>query len=248
MGQALHSPFFLSLSVPLPGSSRRTAEFIRDSNPEQVALFWDTQLSRLGGLIEASSVAQSEWLNFTPSQTAPAAGKLQLPALMALSAQCGLGGSIWLQQFLYGSPSIGRLAQPRCYPSKPNEVRKREDPIPKALKSSANRFSDMARKSGFKNAKAFWAEALDQCDKGWMSRPFPLCSERARARFPIRSLKLLFRFGVEQSNKLRACDDLRFPRTDLSCVVETPIKIFILGHLAELAHVVNDESRGWSFP
>ena len=247
LDKALHSPFFLPLSVPLPGSILQAAEFIRDSNPEHVALFWEAHLNRLGGVVEASRATHLAWANMIPEQTAPSAGKLQLPALMSLAVQCGIGGSFWLQKFLFGFPLIGRLAQPRCYPTKPKEARRRAEPISKALKSSDKRFSERARNSGFKNAKALWAEALEQCDKGWLNRPFPLCAEKGPRVLSNPELNIAFRFGVEQGEKLRACDDLRFSRANLSCVVGTSIKLVSWDHLAELSHAVNDESRDWSF-
>ena len=58
---------------------------------------------------------------------------------------------------------------------------------------------------------------------------------------------MAFRFGVEQSDKLRACDDLRHARTNLACVVETPIKLVCWDHLVEIANLVNDGKRDWAF-
>ena len=245
--QAIKSPFFLSLSTPLPKALADAARFVRDSDPELIALFWDDQLDRLDDLVRDSSQTHHDWLTCIPPQTRPAAGKIQLPALMALASQCGIGGSIWLQQFLFGFPLVGRLAQPRCFPPHPRELAKKTDPVSKALRSSSDRFEERACKSGFKNAKALWNEAMEQCDKGWLNRPFPLSQEASPYRLSNPELNIAFRFGVEQGEKLRACDDLRYSRTNLSCVVETPIKLVSWDHLAELSHMVNDHSRDWSF-
>merc|ERR1712112_644887 len=96
---------------------------------------------------------------------------------MSLALQCDCGGSAWLQQFLFGSPLVGRLSQSHCYPTKLEEASKNPVPIPKLFNTNASRFRDRASKSGFKNANALWSEALEQCEKGWLTRPFPLCSK-----------------------------------------------------------------------
>ena len=59
-------------------------------------------------------------------------------------------------------------------------------------------------------------------------------------------LSIAFRFGVEQSDKLRACDDLCHARTNLACVVETPIKLVSWDHLAELSNLANTSDRDWA--
>ena len=58
---------------------------------------------------------------------------------------------------------------------------------------------------------------------------------------------IAFRFGVAQGSKLRACDDLRYARTNLACVVETPIKLVNWDHVAELPNALNANGRDWSF-
>ena len=247
MGKALRNPFFLSLIVPLPRSILKAAEFSRDSNPELVALFWDAQLRRLDGLLLGSQWISEAWIKLIPDYTAPAAGALQLPAIMALAAQCGLGGTVWLQQFLFGFPLVGRLSQPRRYQTKLKENLKRDGPISKALKKTASCFADRAKNYGRKNAKALWNEALEQCEKGWMGRPFPLCAKQGSCAHSNPKLNIAFRLGVDQGEKLRACGDLRYSRTNLSCVVETPIKLVRWGRLSELSNVVNNQAKDWSF-
>ena len=83
--------------------------------------------------------------------------------------------------------------------------------------------------------------------KGMAEPPFPLSTREGSHALSNPELNISFLFGVEQGNKLRACDDLRYSRTNLSCVVETPIKLVSWDHIAELSNVVNDNSRGWSF-
>ena len=245
--KALSSPFFLSLSVPLPASIIKAATFLKDSPPELILSFWDEQLKRLDKLVGDSSKLEGEWKTTIPPETAPATGKLHLPALMSLAVQCQTGGTRWLQQFLYGFPLVGRLGQPRCYPFKPKESLKKAESTSKLFNSTQSRFADRACKSGFKNAKALWDEALDQCKKGWLNHPFPLSTDEKPYVLSNPELNIAFRFGVEQGSKLRACDDLRHSRTNLACVVETPIKLVSWDHLAELTHLVNDGTRDWAF-
>ena len=244
---ALSSPFFLSLSVPIPASIRDAALFIRDSPAGSIVQFWDEQLSAVDKLILDSEETEAAWNSLIPSEIIPSTGKVKLAALMSLSLQCGAGGSVWLQQFLFGFPLVGRLAQPRCYPTKQSEARKKPEPIPKLFNSNKARFTDRASKSGFKNASTLWSEAMEQCEKGWLTQPFPLCTSKAPFTLRNPELNIAFRFGVEQGEKLRACDDLRHSRTNLSCVVETPIKLVSWDHLAELTNLVSDGSRDWAF-
>ena len=245
--KALSSPFFLSLEVPLPLSIKEAATFIKDSPPELILNFWDEQLSSLDKLIMEASSLEHSWNALIPPEIAPAAGKLKLAAFMSLALQCDCGGSAWLQQFLFGFPLVGRLSQSHCYPTKLKEASKKPVPIPKLFNTNASRFRDRASKSGFKNANALWSEALEQCEKGWLTRPFPLCSKGRPFVLENSKLNIAFRFGVAQGEKLRACDDLRHSHTNLSCVVETPIKLVSWDHLAELTNLVNDGSRDWAF-
>ena len=62
-----------------------------------------------------------------------------------------------------------------------------------------------------------------------------------------KQLNVAFRFGVEQADKLRACDDLRYSRVNLACVVTTPIKLASWDHLAEMCRSVGDTNQDWSF-
>ena len=162
---SLSIPFFLSLSAPLPASILDAALFIRDSPPELVLEFWDAQLLALDKLILEADETEASLTSLIPPEIAQSAGKLKLAALMSLAIQCQLGGSIWLQQFLFVFPLVGRLAQPRCFPVKPKEVIKRPEPISKLSNMNASRFKDRACKSGFKNATSLWTEALGQCEK-----------------------------------------------------------------------------------
>lgn len=79
-----------------------------------------------------------------------------------------------------------------------------------------------------------------------MFQPFPL-STGGRSFKPDRpELNIAFRFWAEQSNKMRACDDLGRARTNLACVVETPIRLVSWGHLTDLKILANAGKRDWA--
>ena len=164
--EALSSPFFLSLQTPLPASTTQAALFIRDSPNGEVIAFWNTQLDAIKTLVGASLPIDEQWNKLTPTFLKPAAGKVELGALMSLALQFDLGGDIWLQQFLFGFELAGALSRKDSYPVNPKAQLKTPFPQHKLFNSSASRFHDRARKSGRKNAHALWAEALQKTEKG----------------------------------------------------------------------------------
>ena len=88
---ALNSPFFLSLSIHLPQAIMDAATFIRDTPPQAILHFWDSQLNALDGLIKDASATELAWNKLIPHETAPAAGKLKLAAFMTLVDHCRIG-------------------------------------------------------------------------------------------------------------------------------------------------------------
>ena len=116
VGEALDSPFFLSLQTPLPPATIEDALFIRDSPQQAVVAFWNDQLAAADRLIEDAAPLEQSWGLLIPDDIAPAAGRVRLAALMSLALQCGLGGSLWLQQFLVGFDLIGQISQRFSYP------------------------------------------------------------------------------------------------------------------------------------
>ena len=83
--------------------------------------------------------------------------------------------------------------------------------------------------------------------KGWLTPPFPLTLDSSPFILRGESLNVAFRFGVEQADKLRACDDLRHSLANLACVVSTPIKLASWGHVAEMCNRVGGPGRDWHF-
>ena len=58
-------------------------------------------------------------------------------------------------------------------------------------------------------------------------------------------LNVAFRFGAEQSDKIRDCDDIRHSLANLSCVVITPGKLVSWDHLSEMRRRISTVSQGW---
>ena len=242
---ALKAPFFLALHTPLPSSLSKAISFVSECAPELVTSFWEKQLGELTKLASDASDTNESWKKLIPTEIRPAAGKLNLPALMSLMDQFGLGGSNWLQQFLFGFKLTGVLSQRFAFPS---AEKAGNSPIlsPEELvKNSSTRFTERAAKSGFKNGSELWLEAIEQHKLGWLTAPFPLASVSEPFVLLDKKLNIAFRFGVSQADKLRACDDLRYSLTNLACVVHTPIKLASWDHLAEMCRLVQDTKKDW---
>ena len=76
--------------------------------------------------------------------------------------------------------------------------------------------------------------------QGRLSGPIPLNADgRPTTRRP-NSYNVAFRCGVEQAEKLRACDDLRRRLTNLACHVTTPIQPVSWGHISHRSHILNN--------
>ena len=116
---ALEDPFFLSPQTPLPASTTEAALFLRDSPGPALISFWNTQIKSPDALVEASAPIEEQWEKLIPPFLLPAAGKIKLAALMSLAHQCNLGGSQWLQQFLFVSELVGALSHTHSYPPRP---------------------------------------------------------------------------------------------------------------------------------
>ena len=79
------------------------------------------------------------------------------------------------------------------------------------------------------------------------SPPSPLALGNSPTKLAHHQLNVAFMFGVEQGEKLRACDDLRHARKNLACVLGTPINLANWDHVAQLSNLVNAGSRDWAF-
>ena len=86
---------------------------------------------------------------------------------------------------------------------------------------------------------------MTQHTQGWLEAPIPLNSEGRPTTWRPQRFNIAFRFGVEQAEKLRACDDLRRSLTNLACHVTTPIQLVSRGHISQLSHLLNNGADDW---
>ena len=91
------------------------------------------------------------------------------------------------------------------------------------------------------------AKLVNNAKREWPKHPFRLSPDQQPFTLLNSELNIAFRFGVERSGKLRACDDLRHAKANMACIVETPIKIARWDHLSELSNRVNDRARDRAF-
>ena len=120
-------------------------------------------------------------------------------------------------------------------------------PVQAFFRSPQLRFVERSAKAGFKNATAFRDEAMEQCKKGWLRGQFPLKEDLGSSFFTDEAINVDFRLGVEQDDKLRACDDLKHAMVNLACRVATPIKLVSWGHVAELCRSTANSIYDWEF-
>ena len=244
---ALISPFFLSLPTPIPPTLQAAIDFIASGPTASALSFWNDQLSRIEQLANDSLPVDLHWKSLIPAALRPAAGKLRLATLMSLTYQFNLGGSLWLQQFLFGFRLTGTFSQIHTFPLSEKACRKKPIGPSRIAASSAQRFQERAPRSGLKNAQLLWGEALLQVKSEWPAPPFPLSRESAPYTLLYPTLNIAFRFGAQQADKLRACDDLRYAMTNLACSVVTPTKLASWDHLSELCRTVAHAKRDWHF-
>ena len=77
-------------------------------------------------------------------------------------------------------------------------------------------------------------------------RPRPLTASGRPEDQPEGDYNIVFRFGVEQADKLRACDDLKHGLTNKACQITTPIKLVSWGHVSQLRRSYASDGRDWA--
>ena len=123
----------------------------------------------------------------------------------------------------------------------------RPPPIQDIWPGAQERFSKRANASGWLNSQQLWTEALEQTSAGWLGGPFPI-DETGRLDLPDQPHPIIaFRFGVDQSDKLRACDDLKYSKTNEFCAAKTPISLPTWDHIGHMAIDIAPSARPWSF-
>ena len=87
------------------------------------------------------------------------------------------------------------------------------------IEGGQNRFSERARKSKMPNANRLWGEDLEQVEAGRLRDPIEITNPNSLGP-KNKNLNIAFRFGVNQSGKLRAFGDIKHSRTNEACRVK----------------------------
>ena len=243
--KALDLEFFLSKPVPLPAEIRESLEFIRGAETNDVADFWTKQLMMVRKVVDDAKTIQQQWEDQIPNKEDRRPPSLRTVALLHLMKNFDLGGDRWIRQFVFGFPIIGELEQTGVYPR--DDSKKGPDPIDGIWKDNLKRFQTRARASGVLNAQLLWNEAMTQVDKGWLAAPLPVDPKGNVATYNKGEVVVAFRFGVDQLDKVRPCDDLKYSTTNQYCTVWTPIKLPTWDHIGQMAIEIKDTQRPWAF-
>ena len=170
-------------------------------------------------------------------------GQLNTVALSQLMAMCGISGRNWIDQFACGFFNTVTLAQKHTFELTDHE----RDVLSRAElpRSAARRFRGRASRSGCKNGPALWGEAMAQHAQCWLSGPIPLIADVRPATRRPNSYNIDSRFGVEQAEKLRACDDLRPSLTNLARQATTPIQLVSWDRISQIAQLLYNGVGNW---
>ena len=245
MKAALRERFPLSISTPLPSFLRDNAIFCRDTPADELLAVWEAQLSKVSDLVDSCSLAQSKWDACILPEILPAAGRLKTVAIRQLMGECGMGGSHWLDQFAFGFPITGVLSQKHLFPVDEKVDVKDTLPLAELFSSAGSRFRERAAKSGHKNSRLLWDEALAQVEKGWLLPPAELAEDGRPFGWRSANFNIAFRFGVLQQDKLRACDDLKHAMTNLACVISTPNQLLSWDHISQISQLMAEKMGDW---
>ena len=243
---ALQASFPLHEPAPLPLDLELALKFNRDSDPSAIREFRSSQMKWLRTIAEECTHITNILYRKTPAAILPATGKIHIALLSHLMEFTRMGGRKWVTQFATGFPMTGCLSQMGVFPLDPDTPTTYTDP--KTLFSSnRTRFMSRSLNAVSKKSQCLWDEALEQVNKGWLWPPEPLSPEGAFIARPEEECNIAFRFGVQQSDKLRGCDDLRDSLTNTACVVRTPITLPGWDHIAASARILNTTLCEWSF-
>ena len=77
-------------------------------------------------------------------------------------------------------------------------------------------------------------------------RPRPLTASGRPIDQPKGGCNIVFRVGVDQAEKLRACGDLKHGLANKACQILTPIKLVSWGHVSQLCRRYASGGRDWA--
>ena len=169
----------------------------------------------------------------------PATGKIHIALLAHLLDYTGMSGPKWILQFVVGFPLSGCLHQSRTFATDDDSPFTFVDPDT-LFASSPHRLKTRSPRAVSRHAEQLWAEALKQVDEGWLTPPGPLGANSHFLDRPRGECNIAFRFGVEQTDKLRGCDDLKDSLTNTACAIRTPIALPGWRHIAAATRILAD--------
>ena len=241
--QALQLKFPMSQEIPTPTELADAVDFIRETDEKLITSFWKHQISMLKKMADSFQHSTEEWYHCVPPQLKNLPSRLHLVLIAHILQFLGRGGTRRLQQYIFGPPLIGRVAYPGVFPEKEPEI---TSPIPEAdiRKGASERFASRA-KHRVPLTDELWKEALDQVKAGRLDTRRQLKYKGDFADEPRYKLNVAFIFAVRQSEKVRACDDLRHSNTKLGAVAASPITLPTWGIVAQLCLLIADKPRDW---
>ena len=243
--KAMDIEFFLAKPIPLPAEIKASLSFIQDVDANEVTDFWLEQLAVVRGIVRDAAPIQKQWEDAIPSAGTAKPPTLRTVALLHLMKTFGLGGDRWIRQFIFGFPIVGEIEQTGVFPR--DDAKHPPPDLNGIWEGNMTRFTTRARASGVLNAQFLWDEAMTQVEKGWLAQPLPIDPLGNVATYSNNGAVIAFRFGVDQLDKIRSCDDLKYSTTNKYCTVWTPIKLPTWDHIGQMALEVKKTNKPWSF-
>ena len=222
----------------------KAAEFVAESDPRKLEDFGGSQLASNGDLAKTAAPSQKRWGANIDRAIIPSDVGIQTMALRQLADFFGFDASEWQGQFAVGSPIAGDLSQKATSPAKTPKGSLL--PRNRMFTSAEARFRERAPESGWRNAESLRKEAIEQQEKGMLTHPSLLSASGRPADRQSGGFNIAFRFGVEQADKLSACDDLKRSLTNQACRVRAPIKLVSWGHVAQMCRKFARGGRDWA--
>ena len=244
--KAMDRPSPFAEVSPIPSDIRRSINFLSSNSPETIRSFWKRQMGHLKSLISERQDRSNAWYASAPPELHKFHRRFPLGVWAAIMHFCGLGGSRWLAQFVYGFPITGKLSQKFAFPATTEKLSPTLSTAD-VLLSAPSRF---ARRSAHVSpaAQGLWDEALQQVEAGWLDPPRRLSNSGKVVDCPSSPLNVAFRFAVAQDSKVRACDDLKESLTNKMCAVTTPITLPDWDLLAAMHLLIAASSKAdWAF-
>ena len=210
------------------------------SNPNDLGC----QLRPAEELVRTCELSHTRWNACIPGSISAAGGKFQTADATHLLHQLYVGGEAWIDQFAYGFPITGPLSREFLAPRWEKSASRL--PVLEIFATSASRFRERAAKYGMKNASPLWAEAMEQVEEGWLLGPVPLPHDGKPLLRSSNRYNVSYRFGVLLAAKIRACGDLEHSMANLTCTVETPIRLLSWDNIAQLSAMLEAGGGDWA--